>query len=119
MNPIALIKTEAQYEAALAEIDRIFNAKPGTEEGDRFELLAVLIELYEQKNHPVAAPEPIEAIKFRMDQMGMSVSDFGEILGYRSRASEVLSGKRKLSLSMMRRVHEKMKIPAEVLLQAY
>lgn len=119
MLNIKVIKTEQEYEAALRAIDQIFGAKPGTPDGDRFELLSVLIDLYEQKHHPIEAPDPIEAIKFRMDQMGMTVSDLGAVLGYKSRASEILSRKRKLTLPMMRRLHEKMGIPADILLQAH
>jgi HTH-type transcriptional regulator / antitoxin HigA len=79
----------------------------------------VLIDLYEQKHYPIEAPDPIEAIKFRMDQTGMTISDLGTVLGYRSRASEILSRKRKLTLPMMRKLHEKLGIPAGVLMKAY
>lgn len=82
-------------------------------------MLSVLIDLYEQRNFPIEAPDSIEAIKFRMDQMGFSVNDLGEVLGYKSRASEILNRKRKLTLPMMRRLREKWGIPAEVLMQAY
>lgn len=119
MFTIKIIKTEAEYQSALEELDSIFSAKPGTPDGDRFELLSLLIEAYEQKHFPIGPPDPIEAIKFRMDQMGMTISDLGEVLGYKSRASEILNRKRKLTLPMMRRLREKMGIPAEVLLQAY
>jgi len=119
MFDLKVIKTDAEYQNALRELDKIFDAKPGTPEGDRFELLSVLIDLYEQRNFPIEAPDPIEAIKFRMDQMGFTVNDLGEVLGYKSRASEILNRKRKLTLPMMRRLREKWGIPAEVLIQAY
>lgn len=119
MFDLKVIKTEEEYQNALRELDKIFDAKPGTPEGDRFELLSVLIDLYEQHHFPIETPDPIEAIKFRMDQMGFTVSDLGEVLGYKSRASEILNRKRKLTLSMMRRLREKWGIPAEVLMQAY
>jgi HTH-type transcriptional regulator / antitoxin HigA len=114
-----IIKSEEQYQSSLRELDFIFNAKPGTPEGDRFELLSVLIDLYEQKHDPIEAPDPIEAILFLMDQKGMTISDLGLILGYKSRASEILSRKRKLTLPMMRRLHEKLGISPRVLISAY
>ena len=119
MYEIRVIKTEEAYQNALRELDKVFDAKPGTAEGDHFELLSVLIDLYEQQHFPIETPDPIEAIKFRMDQMGFTVSDLGEVLGYKSRASEILNRKRKLTLSMMRRLQEKWGIPAEVLIRAY
>jgi HTH-type transcriptional regulator / antitoxin HigA len=119
MNFLKVIKNEVQYQSALKELDSIFDAKIGTPEGDRFELLSVLIDHYEQKYDAIEAPDPIEAIKFRMDQSGMTVSDLGEILGYRSRASEILSRKRKLTLPMMRRLHEKLGISPRILISAY
>jgi HTH-type transcriptional regulator/antitoxin HigA len=119
MFDLKVIKTEEEYQNALRELDKIFDAKPGTPDGDRFELLSVLIDLYEQRHFPIEAPDPIEAIKFRMDQMDFTISDLSEVLGYKSRASEILNRKRKLTLPMMRRLREKWGIPAEVLMQVY
>jgi HTH-type transcriptional regulator / antitoxin HigA len=119
MLNIKVIKTEAQYLAALKMADGIFDAKPDTPEGDQLELLLLLIEQYEKQYYPIAVPDPIEAIKFRMDQVGMTASDLGEVLGYRSRPSEILSRRRKLTLPMIRNLHHKLRIPADVLLQDY
>ena len=119
MLGIKVIKTEAEYLAALKVVDAIFNAKPGTPEGDKLELLALLIEQYENRHYPIAAPDPIEAIKFRMEQTGMTISELGEVLGYRSRASEILNRRRRLTLRMIRNLRDKLHISAEVLLQDY
>jgi len=111
-----VIKTETEYEEALARIDELFNAKPGTPEGDDFELLVTLVEIYEEEHFPIDLPDPIIAIRFRMEQAGLKQVDLVPYIGSRSRVSEVLNGKRKLSLSMIRRLHEGLGIPAEVLL---
>ena len=119
MTDIKVIQTEKEYENALREIDGLFHAKPGTPEGNRLELLLLLVEHYEKQHYPIEAPDPIEAIKFRMDQLGMSVTELGEVIGYKSRASEILSRKRRLTLPMLRRLHDKLGISAEVLLREY
>ncbi len=119
MLSIKVIKTEPEYLKALRAVEAIFSAKPDTPEGDQLELLTLLIEQYETRHYPIAAPDPIEAIKFRMEQTGMSISELGEVLGYRSRASEILSRKRRLTLPMIRNLSNKLHIPAEVLLQDY
>lgn len=119
MLNIKVIKTEAEYLKALKAVDAIFNAKPDTPEGDQLELLILLIEQFENRHHPISAPDPIEAIKFRMEQTGMTVSELGEVLGYRSRASEILSRRRRLTLPMIRKIRNKLHIPADVLLQDY
>jgi len=119
MTDIKVIQTEKEYEDALREIDRLFDAKLGTPEGNRLELLLLLVEHYEKQHHPIEAPDPIEAIKFRMDQLGMSITELGEVIGYKSRASEILSRKRRLTLPMLRRLHDKLGISAEVLLREY
>ena len=115
------IKTESQYEDALERIYELMQMElvPDSNESDELEVLSLLVKEYENEHYPVPQPHPIEAIKFRLDQMGMTEKDLSEILGYRSRKSEILSGKRKLSLSMIRKLHEKLKIPAEVLIQDY
>ena len=110
------IKTNADHEAALAEIDALMDAASGTPRGDRLDILVTLVEAYEAKNFPVAAPDPIKAIEFRMEQQGLTRRDLEPILGSRGRVSEVLAGKRTLSLAMIRRLHTELGIPAEVLI---
>lgn len=114
-----VIKTEEDYEMALERLEIIFDAQPGTADGDELELLSLLIENYESQHYPIDPPDPIEAIKFRMDQMGQSQADFAKVIHSRSRASEVLSGKRKLSLDMIRRIQAAWGIPAEILIRPY
>lgn len=111
-----LIKTRREYRAALHRVEEIMDARPGTAEGDELELLAALIEIYEEKHAPVPPPDPIEAIRFRMEQECLRQQDLVPILGSRSRVSEVLNGKRSLTLTMIRRLHQQLGIPAEVLL---
>jgi HTH-type transcriptional regulator / antitoxin HigA len=112
------IRTKTDYKKALAFIESHFNAKPDTKEGRMLEVLAILVEKYEDEHFPIEAPTPIEAIKFRMEQLGMSNSDLAKIIGTRARVSEIFNGKRKLSISMMRALHRKLQVPAEVLLSA-
>lgn len=112
-----VIKTEADYEAALARLDELLDAEPNTPEGDEFELWATLISTYEEEEFPVDLPDPIAAIRFRMEQAGLKQVDLVPFIGSASRVSEVLKGKRSLSLSMIRRLHEGLGILAEVLLQ--
>lgn len=116
---IKAIKTEQDYSDALMRLEEIFDAKKGTKEGDELEVLGILIEKYEDKNFPIDLPDPIEAIKFRMEQMDYSQNDLAKVIGLKSRASEILNKKRKLSLEMIRNLNSIMKIPSEVLLQAY
>lgn len=113
------IHSEKDYEIALKRLEKIFDAEPGTNEGDELEVLALLIEDYEDKHFPIGPPDPIEAIKFRMEQMGMKQKDLGIILGHKSRASEILNKKRKLTLEMIRKLSRELKIPTEVLVQEY
>ncbi|MBI9073887.1 MAG: transcriptional regulator [Desulfatibacillum sp.] len=113
---LRLIKTEDDYDQALARIDALMAAKPGTPEGEELELLAVLVEMYEEKHYPIDLPDPIEAIKFRMDQAGLSQKDLIPYIGSKSKVSEVLNKKRPLTLSMMRALHKGLGISAEVLL---
>ena len=116
---VKVIKTEEEYNQALKRLEVIFNAPAGTTEGDEAELLTILIEKYEDEHYPIEAPDPIEAIKFRMEQMDMNNKDLAEIIGYKSRVSEIFNRKRKLSLKMIKNLHEKMKIPYESLLTNY
>lgn len=117
---IRLIKSEKDYEDALKRLEVIFDAEPGSPEGDELEVLSLLIENYENEHYPIEMPnDPIEAIKFRMEQMGYTQKDLADIIGYKSHASEILNKKRKLSLEMIRRLHQKLKIPTDVLIQVY
>ncbi len=116
---IKLIKSEEDYEKALARLEEIFDAKLGSEEGDELEILAFLIEKYEDEHYPIGPADPIEAILFRMEQLGMKQKDLAEIIGYKSRVSEILSRKRKLTLEMIRSLHTSLNIPTEVLIQEY
>jgi HTH-type transcriptional regulator / antitoxin HigA len=111
-----LIKSPADHAAALARIQQLFDAKPGTPEADELELLVHLVDQYETAAFPIDLPDPVEAIRFRMEQAGLKPCDLEPYLGTRSKVSEVLSGKRELSLSMIRRLHQGLGIPAAVLL---
>ena len=110
------IKTERDYQKALKEIEKLWDAKPNTPKGDRLEVLVTLVEAYEQKHYKVEPPDPVEAIKFRMEQLGLKSSDLAKILGGRSRVSEILNRKRKLTVDMMRSLRKRLDIPAESLL---
>lgn len=116
---IKLIKTKKDYQQALDRLEVIFDAKPNTKEGDELEVLGLLIETYEKEHFPISYPDPVEAIKFRMEQMGYSQNDLAKVVGLKSRASEILNKKRKLSLDMIRKLHETLSIPTEVLIQDY
>ena len=111
------IRNDADYEAALAEVERLWGSKLGTPRGDRLDILATLIEAYEDKQFPMGPPDPIEAIKFRMEQQGLTRKDLEEMIGTRTRVAEVLARKRGLSIAMIRRLHAKLGIPAEVLIR--
>ena len=112
------IHTEADYKATLKEIAALMDSDPelGTPEGDRLDILATLVQAYEAKHTPITAPDPVEAIKFRMDQSGLSVKDLEPIIGRSNRVYEVLNRKRPLTLAMIRRLHRSLSIPAEVLI---
>ena len=116
---IKLIRTKKDYEQALNRLEVIFDAKKGTAQGDELEILGMLIEHYENEKFPIDFPDPVEAIKFRMEQLGYTQSDLADVVGLKSRASEILNKKRKLSLEMIRALHDKLNIPTEVLIQAY
>ena len=113
------IKTEIDYENALERLEKIFDAKQGTKEGDELEILSILIEKYEDKNFPIDLPDPIEAIKFRMEQLGLKQNDLTEVIGFKSRVSEILNKKRKLTLEMIRKLNKYLSIPTNVLIQKY
>ena len=118
MKDLKPIRNEKDYERALAEVEVLWGAKAGTPKGDRLDILATLIEAYETEHYPMDPPGPIEAIKFRMEQQGLSRKDLEEILGTRTRVSEVLNRKRGLSINMIRALHEKLGISAEILIGA-
>jgi HTH-type transcriptional regulator/antitoxin HigA len=113
-----VIKTEAEYETALAHLETLMDAKAGSPQEEQLELFAVLVENYEIENFPIGLPDPIEAIKFRMEQQGLNRKDLEKYIGNQSKVSEVLNHKRPLSLAMIRALHQGLDIPAEVLLQA-
>src|SRR5256886_10498817 len=111
------IRTKRDYEVALKKVERLWGAKDGTREGDRLDVLATLIDAYEAQHYPMDPPDPIEAIKFRMEQQGLTRKDLEPMIGTRTRVAEVLNRKRSLSISMIRRLHEKLGISAEVLIR--
>jgi HTH-type transcriptional regulator/antitoxin HigA len=113
------IKTKKDYKAALKLLDKLFDAVPHSPEGDILEVLSILIEKYEQEHYSIDYPDPIEAIKYRMEQMGYTQNDLAKVVGLKSRASEILNKKRKLSLEMIRQIHQTLKIPTDVLIQSY
>jgi len=113
---IKVLKTEEDYQQALKRLEEIFDAPIDSPEGDEAEILSILIEKYEDEYYPIESPDPIEAIKFRMEQMDMKKSDLAKILGYKSRVSEIFSRKRKLTLKMIRKLHNELKIPYENLI---
>jgi HTH-type transcriptional regulator / antitoxin HigA len=113
------IKTETDYEAALKEIERLFDAKPGTVEADRLEVLTTLVEAYEEKHYAIPLPDPIEAILYHMETRGLSRRDLEPLIGSRARVSEILNRKRPLTMEMIRNLHDGLGISAEVLIQPY
>ena len=113
---IKVIKSEEEYTQALKRLEIIFDAPTDSPEGDEADLLGILIEKYEDEYYPIDAPNPIEANKFRMEQLNLNNEDLAKIIGYKSRVSEIFNRKRKLSLKMIRNLHEKLKIPYESLI---
>jgi HTH-type transcriptional regulator/antitoxin HigA len=111
------IRTELDYERMLREVEGLMDAKPGTAEEDRLDVLATLVEAYEERHFPIDPPDPIEAIRFRLEQQGLDPSALVGVIGGRSRVHEVMHRKRALSLEMIRRLHERFGIPAEVLIR--
>lgn len=115
------IKNKKQYEDALAQAYKLMQAdlKVNSKESDELEILSILIKEFEEKHFPIPKPNPLEAIKFRLEQLELTEVELSNILGHRSRKSEILSGKRKLNLAMIRKLHDRLNIPADVLIQAY
>jgi HTH-type transcriptional regulator/antitoxin HigA len=111
------IRTKSDYRRALADVERLWGAKSGTPAGDRLDVLATLIDAYENEHYPMDPPDPIEAIKFRMEQQGLSRKDLEPLIGTRTRVAEVLNRKRSLSIAMIRRLHDRLGIAAEVLIR--
>jgi HTH-type transcriptional regulator/antitoxin HigA len=109
------VRTEEDYDAALEEIERLWGTTEGTPDGDRLDVLMVLVENYESRHHPIDPPDPIEAIKFRMEQMNLTRKDIEPLIGSRGRVSEVFNRRRSLSLPMIRRLHKSLNIPLESL----
>lgn len=111
------IRTEADYDAAMAEIEGLWGAKSGTPKGDRLDVLATLAEAYEAKHYPIDPPDPVEAIRFRMEQQGITRKELEPMIGTRGRVSEVLARKRSLTIEMIRRLHNGLGISADILIQ--
>jgi HTH-type transcriptional regulator / antitoxin HigA len=110
-------RTKADYKSAMTEVERLWGAKSGTAKGDRLDVLVTLIETYEARHFPMDPPDPIEAIQFRMEQQGLSRKDLEPMIGSRARVAEVMNRKRSLSIDMIRRLHERLGISAEVLIR--
>jgi HTH-type transcriptional regulator/antitoxin HigA len=113
------IRNEADYLKALERLEVIFEAKKGTEEGDELEILSIIIDNYESENFPIEMPDPISAINFRMEQMGLKQKDLVDMIGFKSRVSEIMNKKRKLTLEMIRKLNTNLNIPTEILIQDY
>ena len=112
------IRSETDYERAMLEVERLWGTAVGTPQGDRLEILATLIDAYEAQHHPIDPPDPVEAIKFRMEQQGLTRRDLEPLIGTRTRVAEVLNRKRNLSIGMIRRLHDQLGISAEILIRA-
>lgn len=117
MAELKPIRTEADYDAALEQVEQLWGAASGTPDGDRLDILATLIDAYEVEHHPMDPPDPVEAIKFRMEQMGLTRKDLEPLIGTRTRVAEILNRRRSLSIGMIRRLHERLGIPAEILIR--
>lgn len=113
------IRSEEDWQAALGEIERLMSALPGTPDGDRLDVLVTLVEAYEKKTHPIAPPDPVDAILFRMDQAGLSRADLEPIIGRHGQVDRVLNRERPLTLAMIRRLTDELDIPADTLVRPY
>ncbi|MBX2963050.1 MAG: helix-turn-helix domain-containing protein [Cyclobacteriaceae bacterium] len=116
---LKVLKTKKDYLTALARFEKVFQAKPGTAESDEADVLSLLIKDYEEKHYVIDAPDPLEAIKYRMEQQGLSNRDLANILGFKSRVSDIFNRQRKLSISMIRKLHRNLNIPLETLVKEY
>lgn len=119
MVTVRPVRTEADYQAALDDIGQLMSARAGTPEGDRLDVLSTLVEAYETEHHAIDAPDPIALVKFAMEQRGADRADLEPMIGGRGRVSEVLSRKRALSLSMIRKLKSEWALPADVLVRPY
>jgi HTH-type transcriptional regulator / antitoxin HigA len=117
MTNLKPIRSDADYEEALAETERLWGAPSGTPDGDRLDILATLIDAYETRHYPMDPPDPVEAIKFRMEQQGLTRKDLEPLIGTRTRVAEVLNRRRSLSITMIRRLHDRLGISADVLIR--
>lgn len=113
------INTEDDYNQALERLELIFDAKKGTKEGDELEILSILIEKYENEWFPIGMPDPVDAIQFRMEQLGYSADDLSGIMGQRTKTKDILERRKKLTLNAIRQFHDKLHIPTDILIQAY
>ena len=113
------LKTEVDYKEALAEIESVFNAGANTPEADRLDVLAMLVEAYEEEHYPIPAPDPVAALEYYMDSRGLTRRDLEPYLGSRARVAEILNRKRGLSIEMIRRLHQGLGISADILIQPY
>jgi len=116
-NELKPIRSKVDYKNALAEVERLWGSKSGTPKGDRLDVLATLIDVYETRYFPMDPPDPIEAIQFRMEQQGLSRKDLEPLIGTRARVAEVMNRRRSLSIDMIRRLHEQLGISAEILIR--
>ncbi len=113
------VKTDADYQAALREIESLFEATPNTPQGDRLEVLVTLVEVFEEQNYAIPAPDPVEAVIYHMESRGLTRKDLEPYIGNRARVSEILNRRRPLTLTMIRRLHSELGIPADALLKRY
>ena len=116
---LKILKTKKEYESALARFEAIFQAPAGSNESEEADVLALLIKEYEDKNFVIKTPDPLEAIRYRMEQQGLSKNDLAQILGFKSRVTDLFNKNRKLNLSMVRKLHRELNIPLETLIQEY
>lgn len=116
---VKILKTKKEYSTAMARFEEIFQARPGSPESDEADILALLIKNYEDRHYVIEAPNPIEAIKYRMEQQGLTNKDLAGILGYKSRVTDIFNKHRKLNLSMIRKLNQKLSIPLETLVREY
>jgi HTH-type transcriptional regulator / antitoxin HigA len=112
---IHALKTTEDYENTLAQIDQLWGSPVGSADGDKLDVLLILIEAFEAKHYPIAPPNPIDALRFRMEQMDLKRADLEPMIGSRARVAEILNGKRNLTLTMIRKLHAQLKIPLESL----
>jgi HTH-type transcriptional regulator / antitoxin HigA len=116
---LKILKTKKDYQAALERFEEIFQAKPGSSESDEADVLSLLLKDYEEKHYVIKAPSPLEAIKYRMEQQGLTNSDLAVILGFKSRVTDIFNKHRKLNLTMVRKLHDQLNIPLETLVKEY